>query len=302
MKRLLAAALCLGSILAANAELTLKEIRTASKNVLVAYFKSTVINANEVNTSDLAAWKLNGQPVAAINKFVTEADACDHHIYLQVPELVSGTTYTLQTPHGEMTFVFDDRTTFCESIKSNQNGYSALSKVRYANFDIWLGDGGSRQISGDLPAYTVFKMANGAIIAQGALQPVGDGKDASSGDYVYRIDLSAVPEGGPYKIAVKGYGCSYPFGVGGDFSRRLGYVSFRSLYHQRCGCPIMEPYAWNIKPDPCHTTIWEVNDRIAEASLVVTGNEPILHRLRRLSRCRATRTAAPTTWTCRSRC
>jgi endoglucanase len=274
MKRLFIIGVCLCSTLAANAALTLKEVRTASKNVLVAYFKSTVINANEVNTTNLAAWKLNGQPVTAINKFVTESDACDHEIYLQVPELVNGTTYTLETPHGEMTFVFDDHNTFCESIKSNQNGYSALSKVRYANFAIWLGDGGSKQISGDLPSYTVFKMANGAIIAQGKLQPVGDGQDTSSGDFVYRIDLSAVPEGGPYKIAVKGYGCSYPFGVGGDFARRLGYVSFRSLYHQRCGCPIMEPYAWNIKPDPCHTTIWEVNDRIAEASLVVTGNEP----------------------------
>ena len=115
-------------------------------------------------------------------------------------------------------------------------------------------------------------MANGATVTQGTLQSIGE--DASSGDFVYRIDLSAVPEGGPYKIAVKGYGCSYPFGVGGDFSRRLGYVSFRSLYHQRCGCPIVEPYAWNIKPDPCHTTIWQVNGPIGEARLVVTGNEP----------------------------
>jgi endoglucanase len=271
MKRLLILAISLGSSLAANAELTLTEIRTASKDVLVAYFKSSVINADEVNTADLASWKLNGHAVTAINRFVTEADACDHHIYLQVLTLVNGTTYTLQTPHGERTFVFDDRTTFCESIKSNQNGYSALSKVRYANFAIWLGDGGTRQISGDLPTYTIFKMANGAIIAQGALQAIGE--DTSSGDFVYRIDLSAVPEGGPYKIAVKGYGCSYPFGVGGDFSRRLGYVSFRSLYHQRCGCPIVEPYAWNIKPDPCHTTIWQVNGPITEARLVVTGNE-----------------------------
>jgi len=30
-----------------------------------------------------------------------------------------------------------------ESIKVNQNGYSALSQVRYANFAVWLGDGGS---------------------------------------------------------------------------------------------------------------------------------------------------------------
>ena len=253
--------------------MTLKEIRTASKDVLVAYFKSTVINANEVNTTNLASWKLNGQPVTAINKFVTEADACDHHIYLQVPALVNGTTYTLQTPHGEMTFVFDERTTFCESIKSNQNGYSALSKVRYANFAIWLGDGGS-QANQRGPA-RLHGLQDGQRRHHRPGHPAAvERKDASSGDFVYRIDLSAVPEGGPYKIAVKGYGCSYPFGVGGDFSRRLGYVSFRSLYHQRCGCPIVEPYAWNIKPDPCHTTIWQVNGPIAEARLVVTGNEP----------------------------
>jgi endoglucanase len=272
MKRLLVLASFLCCCLSANAELSLKEIRTASNDVLVAYFKSTIIQADEVNTGTVSAWKLNGQPVIAINKFVTEADACDHHIYLQVPTLVNGTSYTLQTPHGDTTFVFDDKKVFCESIKTNQNAYCALSKVRYANFAIWLGDGGSKQISGDLPTYTVFKVFTGETVAQGTLREIG--QDASSGDFVYRIDLSAVPEGGPYKIAVKGYGCSYPFGVGGDFSRRLGYVSFRSLYHQRCGCPIQAPYAWDIKMKPCHTTVYQVNGPIGEARLVVTGNEP----------------------------
>jgi hypothetical protein len=38
------------------------------------------LSADEVNTTDLSSWKLNGQPVIAINKFVTEADACDHHV------------------------------------------------------------------------------------------------------------------------------------------------------------------------------------------------------------------------------
>ena len=272
MKRLMACAVFLCFVAPAVAELSLKEIRTASNTVLVAYFKSTVIKADEVNTADLSAWKLNGQPVTAIDKFVTEADACDHHIYLQVPALVNGTRYTLQTPHGERTFVFDDRIIFCESIKTNQNAYSALSKVRYANFAIWLGTGGSKPINGDLPTYTVFRMSDGATLAKGTLQALG--QDKSSGDYVYRMDLSAVPEGGPYKIAVKGYGCSYPFGVGGDFSRRLGFVAFRSLYHQRCGCPIIEPYAWNIRMKPCHTTIYQTNAPIAEARLIVRGTEP----------------------------
>jgi endoglucanase len=191
---------------------------------------------------------------------------------LQTPKLVTGKTYTLETPYGNTNFVFDDKQIFCESIKVNQNAYSALSHVRYANFAIWLGDGGVKQISGDLPTYTVFKQYTGEPVTQGTLKEVG--QDASSGDFVYRIDLSAVPEGGPYKISVKGYGCSYPFGVGGDFSRRLGYVSFRSLYYQRCGCPIIEPYAWaNIRTNPCHTLIYDTSARIAEASLRVRGDE-----------------------------
>ncbi len=258
--------------LSAKAELALKEIRTASNNVLVAYFKSTIVQMDEVNTSDLSLWKLNGRPVTAINKFVTEADACDHHIYLHVPALNNGTSYKLETPYGGKTFVFDDKVLFCESIKTNQNAYSGLSKVRYANFAIWLGDGGSKKISGDLPTYTVVDQSSRKTITQGSLKELG--QDTSSGDFVYRIDLAAVPEGGPYKIVVKGYGCSYPFGVGGDFSRRLAHVSFRALYHQRCGCPIVEPYAWNIRMKPCHTIVYKVNGPIAEARLVVVGNEP----------------------------
>ena len=99
----------------------------------------------------------------------------------------------------------------------------------------------------------------GQQVASGTLQTVTTAQpDSSSGDYVYRIDLSGVPAGGPYRIIVSGYGCSYPFGVGGDFSERLGYVAFRALYYQRCGCPIVQPYAWaNIRPYPCHTNIYD---------------------------------------------
>ena len=272
MKHLSVLVSCLFCSLSVHAELSLTEIRTASNNVLVAFYKSDIIKADQVDTSDLSLWKLNGQSAVAINKFVTEANACDHHIYLQVPALVNGTSYKLQTPHGEKTFVFDDKKIFCESIKTNQNAYCSLSKVRYANFAIWLGDGGSKQISGNLPDYAVFKVSTGEQITQGTLKEIG--QDESSGDFVYRINLSAVPEGGPYKISVKGYGCSYPFGVGGDFSRRLAHISFRSLYHQRCGCPIKEPYAWNIRMKPCHTTIYDTNAPIREARLIVDGNEP----------------------------
>lgn len=250
----------------------LKEIRTASNRVLVAFFSSDTLWADEVNTADETLWRLNGKPVEAINKFVTEADLCNHHIYLQTPGLKNGQRYHLETPYGDTLFVFDDKKILCESIKVNQVGYSALSKVRYANLSIWLGNGGVRRLDIDLPEYTVYHDVSGEVVCRGVLSERGH--DESSGDYVYRIDLSGVPEGGLYRISVKGFGVSYPFGVGADFSKRLAYVSFRSLFQQRCGIPIQEPYGWNIRKVACHTTIYRTDAPIGEANLVVKGDEP----------------------------
>ena len=248
-------------------------IRTASPTVLVAFFISTnvppiwttingpdtAIPTNEVVTTNLSQWTLNGQPVTAANTFVTEAAAVEYHIYLQVPPLINGMAYTLDTPYGNTNLVFEDTNILCESIKVNQNGYSALSQVRYADLAIWLGAGGPQPITGTLPNYTVYNQFTWQPVASGTLSNLTPGNpDWSSGDYVYRMDLSGVPAGGPYVICVSGYGCSWPFGVGGDFSRRLGYVAFRALYYQRCGCPIIEPYARaNIRPYPCHTNIYD---------------------------------------------
>jgi endoglucanase len=96
------------------------------------------------------------------------------------------------------------------------------------------------------------------------------GKDEGSGDYVYRIDLASVPEGGPYKIAVQGYGSSHPFGVGGEFTRRLAHFLFRAQYLQRCGCPILKP---DIRENACHTLIYDVDGPIGEANIDVKGDE-----------------------------
>ena len=288
MKNLLVLVAALYGFRSANAQqLSFKEVRTASPTVLVAFFKdthytdatvwNTQFNTNQVDTSDLSAWTLNGQPVSVIDKFVTEYNAVDYHIYLHVPPLVNGTAYTLVTPYGSTNFVFDDTKIFCESIKVNQNGYSALSHTRYANLAIWLGTGGAQPISGPLPSCTVIKQFTGERVAQGTLQAFGGGaQDSSSGDYVYRIDLSGVPEGGPYKVSVSGYGCSYPFGVGGDFSRRLGYVAFRALYYQRCGVPLVKPYAWaDIRPYPCHTNVYDSQSGFNRVS-VNTSTQPKL--------------------------
>jgi hypothetical protein len=284
MKPMLFLAVLLNAFHCECAEVALKEIRSASESTLVALFESRnvvgtvwdrVNQTNEIDTSDLSAWKLNGQAVTAIDKFVTPSEFCDYHIFLHVGKLMNGSRYSLQTPYGTTNFVFDDRSILCESIKVNQTAYSAESKVRYANFAIWFGDGGPARIDGALPTFTVLNQATGQKVAGGALLPFGaSAQDASSGDYVYRIELSSVPEGGPYIISVKDYGRSYPFSVGGEYSRRLGYTVFRTLYYQRCGCPIVQPYAeHDLRPNPCHTNVFDTRHAIAQDHVRVGTND-----------------------------
>jgi endoglucanase len=267
--RLLITTLAIGCVLNAQAKLTLQEVRTASHDVLAAFFTSDTLNIEEADIENVTRWTINGKPAKAVFRYVTQANLCDHTIYLQTDPLVEGKKYEISTPHGDTNFKFKAREIFCESIKTNQVGYSALSKTRYTNFAIWLGTGGSRKIEGKLPEFEIFSLKSGKVITKGVLSELGE--DESSGDYVYRIDLSKVPEGGPYKITVKGYGSSYPFGVGGEFARKAAYITFRAQYLQRCGCPIYEP---DIRKKPCHTLIYDVDGPLGEANIEVKGTEP----------------------------
>ena len=249
--------------------ITLSEVRTASDRVLVAFFKCDTMNASAIDISNLidisnpSGWLINGKPAEAVHLYGMQTDGIHLHVYLETGKLAKGKKYKIETPYGTKSVKFKEQEVFCESIKTNQVGYSALAKSRYANFAIWLGTGGSRKIEGTLPDYKVIN-AKGKVVASGKIKEIGD--DVSSGGYVYKIDLSAVPEGGPYKVVVDGYGSSYPFGVGGEFSNMLAYTIFRAQYLQRCGCPIHEP---DIRKNPCHTIVYNVAGPIAEANIDV---------------------------------
>ncbi|MEJ2111550.1 MAG: cellulase N-terminal Ig-like domain-containing protein, partial [Acidobacteriota bacterium] len=249
----------------------LKEVRTASNDVLVVLFSGDSADPDSISIDAKERWRINGEPVLEIYKYATVADPSDHHIYLKTSRLEENREYRIETPYGEKKILFRERDIFCEAIKTNQAGYSALSRVRYANFALWLGTGGSQRIQGPIPAYTVFALDSGETVASGTLAVLGS--DEGSGDFVYRIDLSDVPEGGPYKITVQGYGSSYPFGVGGEFSRRLAYTLFRAQYLQRCGCPIRKP---DLRQNACHTLVYDVDGSIGEANIDVKGNERTL--------------------------
>jgi endoglucanase len=250
------------------AQPSLKEICSASNNVLVVFIAGDSRDANAISIDDISRWKINGEPASAIYKYSTASDPFDHHIYLETSKLEEGKSYRVETPYGDRDLEFREKEIFCEAIKTNQAGYSAQSRQRYANFAIWLGTGGLGKIEGSLPEYAVWNSRTGKAVTAGRLKEIG--ADAGSGDYVYRINLADVPEGGPYKITVKGFGSSRPFGVGGEFSRRLAYTIFRAQYLQRCGCPIRKP---DIRKKPCHTLIYDVDGPIGEANIDVKGDE-----------------------------
>jgi endoglucanase len=258
-------------------ELKLTEIRTASNDILVAYFLGPDMNAI---SSDLSGWSLNGIQPTKMDKWITPNWSAvefgyEHHIYLTLPEaLVQGKKYKIKTPYGEKEFTFNSKEIFCESVKTNQSGYSALSKVRYANFAIWTGTGGGKKIAGKLPECEVFDIQSGKTITKGNMTELGSSEN--SGDFVYRMDLSKVPEGGPYQIDVKGYGSSYPFAVGGEHAKRLAYVSFRGLLYERCGIEQKTPYFDFDIREICHPTVYVTNSPYREAKVEISPNDPVI--------------------------
>jgi endoglucanase len=258
-------------------KITFQEIRTTTDKVLVAYFLGP--DLNEIPTAP-AGWSLNGKQPYRIDKWVTSnwsgvEFGYEHHIYLTMQEpFVQGKKYLLKTPYGDFPFTFNSREIFCESIKTNQSAYSALSNIRNANFAIWTGTGGGGKIEGTLPQYEVYEIKSGKSVTKGSLKEMG--ANENSGDFVYRIDLSKVPEGGPYKVEVKGYGCSYPFGIGGVFSQKLSYISFRGLLYERCGIEQKKPYFDFDIRELCHPTVYVTNSPSREARVTISPSDPIM--------------------------
>jgi len=233
---------------------------SADKNVIVVLVETP--NGVSPPTQSVSSWQVNGSNPSQVGRYsyVYKEEkesggnypmSLRHHMYIRLSgNLSNGATYNISTPYGSNQFVFNDQETRCESIHTNQSGYFGNSSVRYANMSIFLGDMGAQTIS-PLPSYKVLD-SGGSTITTGTLTYFGN--DASAGGDVYRINLASVPNGGPYRVSVAGYGCSYPFGVGPTFSAENAYVHVRGLYHQRCGIALEEPYTSFTRP-ACHTTV-----------------------------------------------
>ncbi|MBN1895798.1 hypothetical protein JW906_15005, partial [bacterium] len=88
----------------AEAKLTLREIRTASNEALVLFFTGDTLDVKEASIDDASKWLISGKPAKAVFRYATQADPCDHHIYLETERLKDGKKYRLNTPYCDTSF------------------------------------------------------------------------------------------------------------------------------------------------------------------------------------------------------
>jgi endoglucanase len=240
------------------------DVHTAAHNVIVVVVQTGPhLDARAVpNPVDVtpASWRVDGAAPAAIHRYSVPWDEeklgsqgfpvyIRHFVYLRLAQpLEQGRSYAISTPYGAAGLTFDARSTFCESIKVNQVGYSKRTTSRYANLGVFMGEGGSMTFS-PVPSYQVISEATGGVVASGTAVYMGDDTRVAeaaitSGEHVYRLPLNNVPDGGPYYVSIPGFGRSRSFGVGDTYTARLAYVITRGLFHQRCGIAL----------DRAHTT------------------------------------------------
>ncbi|MDQ1815948.1 glycoside hydrolase family 9 protein [Massilia sp. CCM 9210] len=249
----------------AHAATAIVSVHAAAPQVIVVEVQTAATNeaggtATKPDLLDLtlSKWLVNSRVALGISRMSTPYDeqkaltnaspnlfpvTVRHKIYLRLDNpLVQGQPYTIITPYGATRLAFDNRATWCESIKVNQTGYSKLASSRFANFGAYLGDAGSLK----LPAgsrYEVIDQRSGRVVLGGEARYIKDDTaiaGASSGEHVYRLRLDQLAEGGPYFVSVPGCGRSRSFAVGDDASRKIAYVSARGMYHQRCGTALKD--------------------------------------------------------------
>lgn len=220
--------------------------------------------------TDASDWSINGRPPLAVHHASGAVNALpkqrngiypietEYRIYLEMESpFINHERYEIAGPFGAVSLLFDDSRILCESIKVNQVGYHPDSTVRYANLGVFMGNGGSLSISPDL-SYRVLdtdqRTVYRGVVAYRGDETLVTETSIASGEHVYRMDLSQVPVGGPYRVQIPGWGISYPFFITYEAIESLAVTALRGLYHQRCGTPLEMPYTSYVR-DACHTEV-----------------------------------------------
>ena len=272
-------------------------VSTAASHILVVAFDDEFGSVSldpDPLSSGVAHWKVNGKaPVEVYHRSRSTDEkpksksgeypvSSGYWIYLVLSEdLVEGETYLVESPYGSVSFVFDSRRMDCESLKVNQVSYLPSSQVRYANLGVYMGDGGSFRFPAPV-AYQVLTATDHTSVYSGIAEYRGDDtvvspSEVSSGEHVYRLDLSTVPEGGPYIVFLEGAGISPPFYISHEKVGTIASTYARFLYHQRCGMTLEQPHT-EFEREACHTEVRDTREPWkSNGTIKASATEPLMH-------------------------
>ncbi len=194
----------------------------------------------------------------------------EHWIYLFLPaKMHRGKTYVLKTGSiakngAEWKFVFDELKTRSEAVHVNLLGYQPDAPQKFGYVFHWMGEKGGVDLKSYKDAkFKLIDQKSGRIAYGGQLKfrATADQPETAhvsdsppNGNFlkadVYECDFSEFQQPGRYVLAVQGIGCSFPFEIANDVYRPAFQVTARSLYHNRSGIELKEPYTTFTRPAP----------------------------------------------------
>jgi hypothetical protein len=192
-----------------------------------------------------------------------------HWLYLKLPyPMRSGKTYLINTDslarNGKTwALLFDEGKTRSEAVHVNIIGYVPTAPAKFGYLYHWMGDKGSLDLKARegspfflADASTGRRVFAGRIAFRMPRTQVETSRPADTphqnflGADVWECDFSGFTEPGSYVLVVPGIGSSWPFRIASDVYREPFYHVARSLYHNRSGIELREPFTEFTRPAP----------------------------------------------------
>lgn len=193
----------------------------------------------------------------------------EHWVYLELPHpLQRSKTYTLTT--GDLakngnrhTLTFEETKLRSEAVHVNTLGYVPGAPKKFGYVYHWMGDKGSLDVK-DLEGrpFHLIDTATGQPVFTGKVAfrmpktqvETAQTNDTPGGNFlgadVWECDFSGFNTPGTYTLTVEGVGSSWPFEIAPDVYREPYFHVARSLYHNRSGIELKEPYTKFTRPAP----------------------------------------------------
>ncbi len=193
----------------------------------------------------------------------------DHWIYLELPSaLQRDKTYTLNTGNlanngSDWKFTFVESKLRSEAVHVNTLGYVPTAPQKFGYLYHWMGDKGPLDLKPfEGKPFRLIDTATGQSAFSGTIafrmlrtqaetQRKGDTPDGNFlGADVWECDFSSFDKPGTYTLTVDGIGSSWPFKISKDVYAEPFYHLLRSLYQNRSGIEIKEPFSNFPRPAP----------------------------------------------------